>query len=437
MAERLPRCDGNREHRKLSPARQAVWLRMRETYLFDRPSLGKFIRLAYLALTFAIPLDLKKILHPLIPRLRALLPGGGHSASFSPYELRISGRIDQDRRRILHALGNVTTGGSSRLVVDIIEHLSCHYEQEVITGYIPSPPHYRGMKATLFTPHAGPDGMARYLSTHRPDLLHVHYWGESDLKWYQNVFAAAQRTGCRVIENVNTPVRPFASDNIERYIFVSDYVRRSFGSETGKDLTIYPGSDFSVFSRTSGSEPPDDCIGMVYRLEADKLDEHAMDVFIKVVRRRPGTRVLIVGGGTFLNRYQAAARTSGAGDAFTFTGYVSYDRLPALYEKMSIFVAPVWKESFGQVSPFAMHMGMPVAGYDIGALSEIIGDSELLAPCGDSDRLAEIIVRLLDDRPRRLEIGRRNRARADAKFSIESMISSYKDLYRSLLGGPG
>ena len=56
---------------------------------------------------------------------------------------------------------------------------------------------------------------------------------------------------------------------------------------------------------------------------------------------------------------------------FIFTGYVVMKNY-SFYEKMSIFVAPVWKESFGQVSSFAMNMYLPVTGFAIGALPSII-----------------------------------------------------------------
>jgi glycosyltransferase involved in cell wall biosynthesis len=120
--------------------------------------------------------------------------------------------------------------------------------------------------------------------------------------------------------------------------------------------------------------------------------------------------------------------------AFTFTGYVSFEDLPALYEQMSLFVAPVHTESFGHVSPCAMGMKMPVVGYDVGALKEITGNCNLLAPAGDSDTLADMIIELLNDRERRLKIGARNRDRAERLFSIEAMIDGYSALYNGLIG---
>ena len=415
--------------------RHPEWLRLRESYLFDPLSARKLLKLAYLTAALVMPESMKRKLYPFAARLRTLLMARSDSSAVTPYHVNTLQPLLMQRPRIVHALANFATGGSSRLVVDLIEHLGHRYEQEVLTGLNPSPPHYTGVKVHSFPRHAGSDNILAYLSAFRPSLLHVHYWGESDRAWYQQVFSAAKRLRCRVIENVNTPVDPYFGDMVAQYVYVSDFVRRTFGRDDGLSRTIYPGCNFDVFARRDTSVPPDDCIGMVYRLEADKLDERSIDVFLKVAQRRPGTRILIVGGGTFLGRYSAAAAKAGVSGSFTFTGYVPYHALPSLYEQMSIFVAPVWKESFGQVSPFAMHMAIPVVGYDIGAIPEIIGDRELLSAPGDSEGLAGVIIALLDDRQRRLAIGKKNRDRAEALFSVQAMIDRYAQLYGSLLRG--
>ena len=112
-------------------------------------------------------------------------------------------------------------------------------------------------------------------------------------------------------------------------------------------------------------------------------------------------------------------KQAGVYQNFLFTGYVPYVDLPKWYEQFTIFVAPVWQESFGQVSPFAMSMGMPVAGYDIGALNEIIDDSTLLAAPEDSEQLSDILVELLDDYDRCMEIGRKNQKCAHELFGVQ------------------
>lgn len=357
-------------------------------------------------------------------------------AQCRPYQVRVMGSYSADRPRVVHALANFYLGGSSRLVVDLVEHLSHRYEQEVITKVQPDPPSYTGVRVHEYRMDESKQvsqRVFRYLCEFKPSICHVHYWGELDRSWYEAVMKAADQFGCHVIENINTPITPIGGERIARYVYVSDYVLDTFGQRNGKSFTVYPGSDLRLFVRKDMLDIPNDCIGMVYRLEGDKLTEQSIDVFIKVVKRRPSTRVLMVGGGRFLKSYKKAVQSHGVMEAFQFTGYVAYEDLPVLYQGMSIFVAPVWKESFGHVSVLAMNCGIPVVGYNVGALAEIIGDRDLLAPSGDSDRLADIVVELLQDREKRLSIGLANQKRAQALFSVEAMITRYSKLYQSVL----
>jgi glycosyltransferase involved in cell wall biosynthesis len=76
-----------------------------------------------------------------------------------------------------------------------------------------------------------------------------------------------------------------------------------------------------------------------------------------------------------------------------------------------------------------MGVGLPVVGYDTGALREILGSSEDLVPYGDVDALATKALRMLDDRHRRRETGMQHKQRARALFTVEKMISEYEQLY--------
>ena len=431
--------------------------------LNERPvSVNSLKRALHLGASIVLPAAVKRMLKPLIQRRPAVTPSASRAADLEPaltpsasraadlepavtpsasraadlepYVVRMPNPAREPRPRILHAIANFMTGGSSRLVVDLIEHLGQDYDQHVLTSYNPDPACYLNVPISELRQGTSAEEISRLICRLAPDLVHVHYWGECDEPWYDAVFRAVNATSARVIENVNTPVTPYRSPRVERYVFVSDYVERAFGTGLeSQSLRIYPGSDFQTFDREAHGDAPGDCIGMVYRLETDKLNEASIQPFIKAVQRRPSTQVLIIGGGSLLDPFRKAVDAAGVSNAFTFSGYVSYHLLPSLYARMSIFVAPVWKESFGQVAPFAMSMGIPVVGYGVGAIPEIVGDPGLCAPSGDSAHLAEIIVHLLDDRARRLEIGRRNRERAHRQFSVEAMIDRYGQLYAQLL----
>jgi glycosyltransferase involved in cell wall biosynthesis len=80
-----------------------------------------------------------------------------------------------------------------------------------------------------------------------------------------------------------------------------------------------------------------------------------------------------------------------------------------------------------------MSMGLPVVGYDTGALSEILGDKKALVPYGDISGLADLIVETASDAERKAKWGSENKERMKDRFSIENMIAAYTNLYDNIL----
>jgi glycosyltransferase involved in cell wall biosynthesis len=368
----------------------------------------------------------------------AAWPRDQFATTFRPYRARVSSRSG-DSPRVLHVIGNFYTGGSPRLIVDLVEQLGERFTQSILTRDVSSPPAYSGVDLDVRPWLLHLEDALNAVSRTQPDLVHVHHIGTrfsrlglGDWDWFATIFEALEQLDRPVIENINVPIAPYVNDAVSRYVFVSDYARERFSYPELPSGTIHPGSDVDMFSR-GGADVPDDCVGMVYRLDGDKLDEHAIDVFVRVVRKRPGTRALVVGGGPLLSHYRAIVAAAGIEEAVDLPGYVAYEDLRTFYERMSVFIAPVHSESFGHVVPLAMSMGIPVAAYEVGALPEILDDASIFAPLGDAEALAEIVCDLLDDRNRRLALGAANRQRCVEKFSVEAMANRYADLYQELL----
>ncbi len=382
---------------------------------------------------------LKEPLFKLTGRYRRSIHRGDHllkTPSFKPYTLTYR-RPPGSRGRpvIVHVIGNFRIGGLSRLVLDLVEWTSDCYEHVVITLHNPDPPAFLGITVLELGEKTSAKEFGRAMSQYGPALVHVHHYAPHGLHhvwlWYRNATLGAARLAVPLIEGVNVPMLPYLHPAIRSYIFVSRYVEDTFGFLNAPNRTIYPGSDFAHFAPTSGDFT--DTIGMVYRLDDSKLRRESIEVFVRVLEARSSCRALIVGDGPLLSCFQQRVNDAGLGDRVEFTGYVAYEKLPKYYDRMDVFVAPIFCESFGQVTPFAMNMGIPVAAYATGALPEMLDNPEVTAPTGDAQALAGIILRMLIEPDWAAAVAARGHARATELFSVEAMIREYTKLYDTLL----
>lgn len=337
------------------------------------------------------------------------------------------------RPRILHAIPNVFVGGSTQLIIDLFDHIGHKYEMHVMTSAFPPGGKHQGMIIHDLREPTTAEAIASLIKKFGADIVHVHYWGDVDTPWYEKVFRAAEMAGCLVVQNINTPVEPYFDPVVNEYIFVSNYIREVFGSQDSNERVIYPGIDLATFDRPKQMSPDAaDSIGMVYRLERDKLNEDSIEPLVLVAMRRPQTRIYIIGDGSLFDPFMQRVVEAGVRDNFVFTGYVPYSDLPKYYSEFSVFVAPVWKESFGQVTPFAMSMGLAVAGNRVGALPEILESTDTL---GETiEETADHLIALLDDPVRRAQLGERNREIALTKYAVETMCAGYDRAYSEVLG---
>jgi glycosyltransferase involved in cell wall biosynthesis len=87
----------------------------------------------------------------------------------------------------------------------------------------------------------------------------------------------------------------------------------------------------------------------------------------------------------------------------------------------------------------AMACGVPVVATATEGAREIVADGAtgLIVPIGDACALAASVASLLEDAPRRLELGARARESARARFGLERMIAATERVYAEALGRAG
>jgi glycosyltransferase involved in cell wall biosynthesis len=116
-------------------------------------------------------------------------------------------------------------------------------------------------------------------------------------------------------------------------------------------------------------------------------------------------------------------------DAITFTGYVPFADLPAIYNMAELFVFPSVYEGFGLPVIEAMACGTPVITGPVAALTEVAGGATEQVPSLDADTLGDTLVALARSPERREELARRGLLRATA-FSWERAAAETLNVYR-------
>jgi glycosyltransferase involved in cell wall biosynthesis len=153
------------------------------------------------------------------------------------------------------------------------------------------------------------------------------------------------------------------------------------------------------------------------------------------LRRVPQLRFAIWGEGPARPALEAAVSRLGLAGRLVFPG-----RIPdpaASLAACDLFVQPSRSESFGLAAAEAMACGVPVIASAVGGLTDLIEDgiTGLLTAPDSPAGLATSIAYLADDPGLRNRMGAAARERIVNRFTLETMVQSYKVLYENLMRG--
>lgn len=109
----------------------------------------------------------------------------------------------------------------------------------------------------------------------------------------------------------------------------------------------------------------------------------------------------------------------------TYEGIVSGSHVRCAMAGAEVLVfTPVWPEPFGLVAAESIMQGTPVAGFNSGAVSEVVTDCGVVVPARDTRALAQAIRAAV-------KISRSHcRAQALKRFSADTMVSGYEREYQ-------
>ena len=217
------------------------------------------------------------------------------------------------------------------------------------------------------------------------------------------------------------------------------FVRQRLGTP-GLVIEVIPnGIDLAGYGPPANEAGPP-VIGYLARMIPEKGIAVMVDAFIhlKNVLDCPDVRLHLAGAVTagdqpLLDSLQRKLADAGLSEAVRWSPNLSRSAKAEMLRALTLFSVPaIYQEAFGLYVVEAMASGVPVVQPDAASFREIVGPSGsgLLVPPGDAVALAEAWHGLLQDAPRRRELGARGRRTAEESYSATTMAARFLALAR-------
>lgn len=211
--------------------------------------------------------------------------------------------------------------------------------------------------------------------------------------------------------------------------------------------TIHGGIDVEAFRSAAdgdggrdvrhefGIPPGAPLVGVVANLSPIKGYEELIAALALLAPKVEGLRCLCVGGydPAYYGVLKGLVEQSGLERCVIFAGY--QHAVVPFYEAMDLLVLPSRSEAFGMVLLEAMATGRPVIATSVGGIPEVVVDgvTGLLVPPLNPSRLADAMLRLLEDRSARLKMGMAGNARVRRDFTLKAQMGALESLYEELI----
>lgn len=247
---------------------------------------------------------------------------------------------------------------------------------------------------------------------------------------------------------VRRAYRPF----VHRYVALSrhleDYLVHRVGIAGERVTQIYNGVDTARFrpaerGRAPLAGAPFDAahgawiVGTVGRLQAIKDQVHLARAFVRALELAPASRtrlrLAIAGDGPLRAQVLQVLRDGGVESLAWLAG--ERDDVPEFLRGLDAFVLPSRAEGISNTILEAMATALPIVATAVGGNVELLEDDatgRLVSP-GDVDALAHAMLEDLADPARARARGESARSVVQQRFSLDSMVAAYGDLYEQLL----
>ena len=149
----------------------------------------------------------------------------------------------------------------------------------------------------------------------------------------------------------------------------------------------------------------------------------------------PEISFVITGKGILIEKLKRRVNESGLKKNFNFVGFVSREKLIQLYQQATIYVLPSHYEGLPTVLLEAMACGCPIVATSVSGNLDVLtqGHDGILVPPKSPDKIAEAVLKLLDDEKMRNTLGINARNTIENRFTWSIISKKFLHFYNSLI----
>src|SRR5499427_8774126 len=177
-------------------------------------------------------------------------------------------------------------------------------------------------------------------------------------------------------------------------------------------------------------------VGNIAALVPHKGQRHLIEAAHLVVQKMPDARFVILGEGELREALERLVKEYHLEKHVLLPGFRT-DVLGCI-KSVDLFVMSSVTEGLGTSLLDAMACSRPIVATRAGGIPEVVDDGTtgMLVPPRDHKALADAIVAMIEDRPRRTAMGNAGLARVNAGFTVEKMIAGTAAVYARVAGTP-
>ena len=238
----------------------------------------------------------------------------------------------------------------------------------------------------------------------------------------------------------------FVAEHTDRVVFICDNIkeeiRESLRLPLNNCTTIYNGIDLHkspvtysprIFAKNLGIHSSSLVVGSIGSLRPVKGYEILLEAVPSVAEAFPQVNFLIMGDGVLRDSLELKVKGLKLEKNVIFLGH--RDDVSKIIRLFDVFVLPSLTEGVSIALLEAMAASRPVVATNVGGNPEVMVSNKtgLLVPPGSPGALSEAIIKLLQDKPMREQMGKAGRKRVVQHFSLEAFVNKHIELYESLV----